>query len=290
MPHPTLQHPLLNREFKVLDHGSVTLVDFMGTDQDIIATARNCYKTAVKRSDDETLLRYLMRHFHSTPFERCRIALHVKLPIFVERQWVRHRTAGQNEVSGRYSELPEETYLPPHEDVCYQSAENRQGRSGVVDAVAYEKFRQGCLESSSVAFENYHEALADNIARETARINLPLSTYTEKTWWMDLHNIMHFLSLRMDSHAQKEIRVYADIIGKEIIAQLYPMTWQAFLDYRLNAEKFSAPELTLLSKVLIGRVAWKDLRATLGSQYVPEGMSKRECTEFVAKMDKLIPQ
>lgn len=290
MPHPSLQHPLLNQEFSVLDHGSVTLVDFMGTDDDIVRSARNSYKKGTKHvSNDETLIRFLMRHRHTTPFERCQIALHVKLPIFVERQWARHRTAGWNEVSARYSELPEETYVPEPDDVCVQSSTNKQGRAEPVSDEIYEVFRKNVGVTTGFAFESYRKALSANISRETARINLPLSTYTEKTWWVNLHNLFHFLSLRMDSHAQKEVRVYADVIGNEIISQLYPMAWRAFLDYRLNAVTFSAPELSLLATLLRhpNVAEYIDMMKRAAHNYVWTEERSRERDEFFAKIDKL---
>ncbi len=288
--HPSLQHPLLEQEFAVLDHGSIMLVDFMGTEEDIVRSARNSYKKGTKHvSDDETLLRYLMRHRHTTPFERCQIAFHVKLPIFVERQWARHRTAGWNEVSGRYSELPEETYVPEPEDVCLQSKTNRQGRAEQAGVEQFTQFLKHCELATQTAFNGYHADLENDIARETARINLPLSTYTEKTWWVNLHNMLNFLSLRMDSHAQKEVRVYADILGNEIIAKLFPKSWQAFLDYRLNAVTLSGPEWQIFGKVLnaVGMTA-EELSRLCGDRVLwPENASQRERNELAEKIGRL---
>lgn len=290
VPHPTLSHPLLEKEFPVLDHGSIMLVDFMGTEEDITRSARNSYKKGTKHvSDDETLLRYLMRHRHTTPFERCQVALHVKLPIFVERQWARHRTAGWNEVSARYSELPEETYTPEPEDVCLQSKTNRQGRAEQADSGTYHKFLKHCELSRINAFGAYHDDLANDIARETARINLPLSTYTEKTWWVNLHNLLGFLSLRMDSHAQKEVRVFADIIGHEIVAKLFPKTWLAFLDYRLNAMSLSWPEWKIIGHVLQSmNVTAEEFSRLCGDRSLwPENASQRERNELSEKIGRL---
>ncbi len=268
------------------------LVDFMGTEADILTSARNSYKGGTKQvSDDETLLRYLMRHRHSTPFERCQIALHVKLPIFVERQWARHRTAGLNEVSGRYSELPDETYIPTAEDVCYQSKTNRQGRAEPVSEDIYTQFVSGCESIRDDAFSGYQMDLELGVSRETARINLPLSTYTEKTWWINLHNMLNFLSLRMDGHAQKEIRVFADLIGQQIIAELFPKTWQAFLDYRLNAVTFSAIELKCLAAFLLQSHSEHDaMKQQMLAHHDPWSSAGRcrERDEFIQKIDSLL--
>lgn len=290
MPHESLSHPLIGQTFPVLDHGSVTLVDFMGTDADIVDAARNSYKKGTKRvSDDETLIRYLMRHRHSTPVECCVVKLHVKLPIFVERQWARHRTAGWSEVSARYSILPEETHTPEPEDVCFQSDDNKQGRSGQVPEDLYNVFLQHCETTSQAAFMAYHDDLTNGVARETARINLPLSTYTEKTWWINLHNMFHLLGLRMDSHAQKEIRVYADIIGNEIISQLFPKAWQAFLDYHLNAVRLTAIEWRILSEFMKSQpVAGTEMVEFAEQRELwPENASKRERNEFAEKVGRL---
>lgn len=226
---------LIGKKFPVLNHGHVVLVDVMGNDGAIVDAARTCYQKGTRPvSDDRTLLRFLMRHRHTSPFESCSIKFHIKLPIFVERQWARHRTAGWNEVSARYSELPEETYVPTPESVCVQSATNRQGRGDTMEEYA-EEFIRHSNEHAAKSFEVYHADLKQEVARELARINLPLSTYTEKVWWTNLHNLLHFLALRMDSHAQKEIRDYATVIGERIVKPLFPITYEAFEDYRLGA-------------------------------------------------------
>jgi len=241
---------LKGKKFPVLDHGHVILVDYMGCDADIVQAARTSYqKGTTHTSDDRTLIRYLMRHRHSSPIECCTIKLHIKLPIFVERQWARHRTAGFNEVSARYSELPEEYYIPEEEDVQAQSNTNRQGRGDGLDTGVVEEFLSGTKTTGKEVFERYHEDLNNGVARELARINLPLGTYTEKVWWCNLYNVLHFLSLRMDSHAQWEIRQYANIIGNEIIKPLFPAIWEAFEDYRLNSMQLTALDVGVIQRL-----------------------------------------
>lgn len=239
---------LIGKKFPVLNHGHIVLVDVMGDDQAIVDAARTCYqKGTTHTSDNRTLLRYLMRHRHTSPFEACQIKFHIKLPIFVERQWARHRTAGWNEVSARYSELPEEIYLPDPSEVCAQSTTNRQGRGDTFPPERAEAFVEDTAALGKAAFEQYHDNLEEGMARELARINLPLGTYTEKVWWISLHNILHFLGLRMDSHAQAEIRAYATIIGEQIIKPLFPMVWEAFEDYRLGGMFLTAIEQRVLT-------------------------------------------
>lgn len=296
--------------FPVLDHGHVILLDVMGSDRDVLDAARTSYlsnkdrevpQSEVLGPDDVRLLRYLVRNRHTSPLESCTLKFHVKLPIFVERQWARHRTAGWNEVSARYSELPEEYYVPEHEDIQPQSGANKQGRSdtdsippGIKDDMVA-RLRSGMKS----AFADYHKFLGEGVSREVSRVGLPLATYTEKVWWINLHNLLHFLSLRMDSHAQKEIRVYADVIGNEVVSRLFPVTWQAFLDYRLNALSLSAQDAQLLSD--INRGVWNTLRHHLSVYgYVtlasvspgvapPFAVTKvsREGEEFAAKLSRL---
>lgn len=245
------KNELIGQKFEVLDHGHVILMDYMGSDQDIVQAARTSYQKGTRPiSDGRTLIRYLIRHHHSTPLESAIIKLHVKLPIFVERQWARHRTAGWSEVSARYSELPEETYIPKPEDVCQQSTSNKQGGGETVDWDTASDFRFGCAKVSRASFEHYHRDLESGVSREQARINLPLSTYTEKVWWMNLHNLLHFLKLRMDSHAQKEIRDYANVIGNEIVRPLFPLVWEAFEDYRLGAVTLSRLDVAMLQRLV----------------------------------------
>lgn len=238
---------LIGKKFSVLDHGHIVIMNVMGNDQEVVQAARTAYQQGTKHtSDDETLLRYLMRHRHSSPFESCFLKFHIKLPIFVERQWARHRTAGWNEVSARYSELPEEYYVPKPDEVRRQSTSNKQGSEGKIDEMDALRFNADTGEAGHVAFTQYQQHLASGVAREMARINLPLGAYTEKVWWINLHNLLHLLGLRMDSHAQKEIRDYANVIGNEIIKPLFPLTWQAFVDYRLESMTLSRLDIELI--------------------------------------------
>lgn len=240
---------LKTTRFPVLDHGFVQLVDCMGSDQAIEDNARISYQTGTRKiNETRGLLRYLMRHRHSTPFESAYLKFHIKLPIFVERQWARHRMHSWNEVSARYSELPEEYYVPETDAIRQQSKVNKQGREEPLDIADAMIFQRVAKEAAKCEFEIYHQRLNDGVARELARINLPLSTYTEKMWSGNLHNLLHFLSLRMDSHAQWEIRQYANIIGNEIVAKLFPLTWEAFAQYRLEAMQLSYLEIQVIQR------------------------------------------
>jgi thymidylate synthase (FAD) len=285
---------LRGQKFPVLDHGHVVFMDHMGSDPDIVQAARTSYQTGTTHtSDNSTLLRYLMRHRHSSPFESATIKLHIKLPIVVERQMARHRTAGWNEVSGRYSELPDECYLPKHQDVCYQSSTNRQGGTEPLDNDQTTFFLDRQREVQQLAHRYYQHDLDNGVARETARNSLPLSTYTEKVWWINLHNMLHFLCLRMDHHAQNEIRQYANTIGREIVAKLFPDTWEAFLDYRLFAMQLSSTDIGVIEAVM-------SIHREVGDSGVPprsswmEQMPERwkparcrERDEFFAKIERL---
>jgi thymidylate synthase (FAD) len=269
---------------KCLDHGHVKLVDVMGNDATIVAAARNSVDGLGVQltSDERTLIRFLMRHRHTTPFEAVVFTVQMKIPIFVARQLVRHRTQSLNELSARYSELPEEYYVPLPENINLQADKNKQGRNDEVmeDADHYAKeFRNEAAE----AFTYYQGRLADGMARELARINLPLSTYTQ--WWstMSLHNAFHMLGLRKDAHAQFETRVFADAIG-EIIRSFCPLAYEAFEDYRLNAMTFSATELKVLRGVMSAMSV--DAIATLIS--AQPNFSKRERDEFIGKLKKLV--
>lgn len=274
------------RKFPVLDKGWVCLVDRMGDDAAIVQAARTSYGEGTKKtSDHETLIRYLMRHKHSSPFECCQIKLQMRLPIFVERQKARHRTAGWNEVSGRYSELPEEFYVPEAEDIQAQSATNKQGRGDSLNDMIVAGFQAKCRASGEQAFEDYRTSLSNGVAREVARINLPLSTYTEKVWWVNLHNMLHFLALRMAPDAQQEIREYATIIGEQIVKPLFPLTWQAFLDYRFNALQLTALDIGVIQKM----GGEKENRAGFMQACPPQWQSERcrereECWEKLLKL------
>ena len=272
---------LLDKEFKVLDHGFVRLVDYMGSDSAIARAARVSYGEGTKKvSEDRALLRYLMRQRHTSPFEMVEFKFHVKLPIFVARQWIRHRSASVNEYSGRYSIMKEEFYLPGPEDIRYQSTVNKQGRSDEeVPDETKAKLLDYLVGSQKEAYEAYSDYVEQGLARELARINLPLSLYTEWYWKIDLHNLFHFLRLRMDVHAQKEIREYA-VVMADIVKTVCPMSYEAFLDYSVNSVQFSAVELR----------AVKDRLADISldqEELVKRGLSKREAAEFLEKLRKI---
>lgn len=284
-------------ETPVLDHGHVRLIDVMGNDAAVVQAARVSYGAGTKTvREDRDLIRYLVRQRHTSPLEMIEIKLHVKLPIFVERQWVRHRMASINEVSGRYSELPEEFYVPEADQVCYQSSDNKQGRSGALPLDQANHIRSNMKARGSDEFKHYRFVLEQGVARETARINLPLSTYTEKYWKIDGHNLLHFLSLRADGHAQTEIQKYAEAILK-ILEDWVPIVHEAFLDYRKYAQTFSRAEMRVLHEVIQdwldyrreGAIAEGDLNpddtARLGLLHlIGDSMSKREVREFVEKL------
>lgn len=265
--------------YEVLDHGELELLDFMGSDETIEMAARISYSAgrARKVSDREKLLRHLMRHRHTSPFEMAELMFRVKCPIFVARQWMRHRTGSFNEISARYSELPEEFHMP--EEWRGQSKSNKQGSEG---SISYDPRNTPAKDggeyvlSEEESFDEYGRRLEAGIAREQARGCLPMSTYTEFVWKTNLHNLLHFLSLRMDPHAQEEIRVYAEIIGNEIVKSLFPITWQAFLDYRMNSVTFTAAEMPLLFSSLTNKAV------------VVEGLTDRETREYQSKMDKVL--
>lgn len=263
----------------VLDHGHVTLIDYMGNDQAIEQAARISFNSEGRTPDDTSkLLRYMFNHRHTSPTEQCHLRLHVKLPIFVERQWARHRTGKWNEASARYQKLPEEAYMPDANQVCYQSTENKQGRAGRVEMQYNDWFRDTLDSVNKDAFNVYEQAAKDGVALETARLALPVNTYTEKIWCMDLHNLFHFLSLRMDSHAQWEIRQYANVIG-DIVKAWAPISYQAFMDYEFNARRFSAVELD----ALLSYFSDEDRRLILNDAR-RLGLKGRELTEFEKKL------
>jgi len=272
---------LLGREFKVLDHGFVRLIDYMGTDAAIVQAARVSYgKGTRKVSRDRELIRYLLRHRHTSPFEMVEFKFHVKLPIFVARQWIRHRTANVNEYSGRYSVMREEFYHPDPEQLRRQSEVNRQARSDdpMPDSLKNEFFgHQDKLES--LAFGEYSRFIEAGLARELARINLPLSMYTEWYWKIDLHNLLHFLRLRLDEHAQYEIRVYAETMA-EIVKTACPLTYEAFDDYVRDAVTFSAAELKVLKPLLAG------FEPEEGALEAAK-LGKLESLEFIEKLKKV---
>jgi thymidylate synthase (FAD) len=267
----------LHEAVPVLDAGFVRVVDYMGDDAAIVQAARVSYGRGTKAArDDRGLIRYLMRHWHSTPFEMCEIKLHVKLPIFVARQWIRHRTANVNEYSARYSILDREFYTPAPEHLAAQSSTNRQGRGAVLEGAEAEAALALLRDEAGRAFDAYDRLLGQDgagLARELARMALPLSTYTQWYWKTDLHNLFHFLRLRADPHAQYEIRVYADAIGALVRAWV-PHAWEAFEDYRLGAATFSRPAMACLRRMLAGETVTQET----------SGMPPGEWREFEAAL------
>jgi len=245
---------LLDHQIPVLDKGFVRLVDYMGGDDRIVQTARVSYGEGTKTvRQDAGLIDYLLRHEHTSPFEHVIFELHCKMPIFVARQWIRHRTARLNEISGRYSVMKDEFYLPPREQITLQSIDNKQGReSESVPAELQDKVLELLKSDQSSSYKNYKEIINDGIARELARINLPLSMYTEWYWQMDLKNMLHFLKLRMDSHAQWEIQEYARAIAK-IVQAVCPKAYESFERHILRGAKFSSDEIAAINALIDGK-------------------------------------
>ena len=270
---------LLGKRIDCLDKGFVRLIDVMGDDAAIVQAARVSYGSGTKKVlEDRGLIRYLLRHAHTTPFEMVEFKFHVKLPIFVARQWIRHRTANVNEYSGRYSEMKDEFYTPHPNDIRPQSVANKQGRSD-------ETLPEGMAEQAANAFKSgqdeayaqYQEFLEQGIAREIARINLPVSNYTEWYWKIDLHNLFHFLRLRIDAHAQYEIRVFAEAIA-ELVQPFVPYAWEAFEDYVLNAHRMTAPELKVMKHLL------ESMEFPSDETLTELGLKGRGAVEFKDKM------
>jgi len=292
---PTVQalEDVLYEPQHVLDHGFVRVVDYMGDDAAVVQAARVSYgRGTTKLRDDRGLIRYLMRHRHTTPFEMCEIKLHVKLPIFVARQWIRHRTANVNEYSARYSILDREFYPPAPAQLGEQAQSNRQGRGTPLTADQSDRVLQLLREDAERCYDHYEELLNEapsdgsegkgerkprregepQLARELARMNLTLNYYTQWYWKVDLHNLLHFLSLRVDDHAQYEIRVYAEIIG-QLTERWVPLSWEAFSDYRLHGAVLSKLEIEALRQRLSGK----------SPDYAALGLSAREQREFLLK-------
>jgi len=239
------KHNLIGKEIKCLDHGFIRLVDYMGDDSSIVQAARVSYGKGTKTvREDTTLIRYLMRHQHTSPFEMVELKFHIRLPIFVARQWIRHRTANVNEYSGRYSEMTDDFYIPELDQIRTQDEVNKQGRSNnPIDPEIAKNILESMEQHQKQSYSEYLSYLEKGVAREIARINLPLSSYTEWYWKIDLHNLFRFLKLRLDWHAQYEIRVYAQAIA-DIVKELFPISYQAFSDYVLNSVTFSYAELS----------------------------------------------
>ena len=279
-PKPTLRavsegmEAHLYKAHEVLDHGFVRVIDYMGDDAAICQAARVSYGKGTKSvSNDEGLIRYLMRHWHSTPFEMCEIKLHVKLPVFVARQWIRHRTANVNEYSARYSILDREFYIPEPQHVAAQSTVNNQGRGEALTGDEAARVLEILKADAARCYDHYAQMISQEgqagLARELARMNLPANIYTQWYWKVDLHNLFHFLRLRADQHAQYEIRVYAQKIC-EIVADWVPFAYAAFEDYRVGGETLSARALDCVRRMLKGEEVTQE----------NSGMSKGEWREF----------
>ena len=279
---------MLYTPLEVLDHGFVRVIDYMGDDSAIVQAARVSYGRGTRRvSEDAGLIRYLMRHRHSTPFEMCEIKYHVKLPIFIARQWIRHRTANVNEYSARYSILDREFYIPAPEQLAAQSVVNRQGRGAVLEGEEAAEVLALLRDDAARNYDHYaamlNEDAAGNpvdparqgLARELARMNLTLNTYTQWYWKTDLHNLLGFLSLRADAHAQYEIRVYADAMLKTVEAWV-PLAAAAFRDYRLGAATLSSGMLTVVKRMLAGEAVTQEA----------SGLNKREWTELMGVLGR----
>ena len=279
-PRPTLRavsdgmEAHLYRAHPVLDHGFIRVIDYMGDDSAIVQAARVSYGVGTKHiQNDEGLIRYLMRHWHSTPFEMCEIKLHVKLPVFVARQWIRHRTANVNEYSARYSILDREFYIPAPDQLAAQSVVNNQGRGELLTGAEAARVLETLKHDASTMYDHYEEMLSQDgqqgLARELARMNLPMNIYTQWYWKVDLHNLFHFLRLRADAHAQYEIRVYAEAIAA-CVKDWLPLAFAAFEDYRMGGVTLSGKAIAVLKRRLAGEVVGQE----------DSGMSKGEWREF----------
>ncbi len=278
---------ILGKTFPVLNDGFVRVVDYMGNDSTIVQAARVSYGDGTKKvSQDRGLIRYLLRHRHTTPFEMCSVTLHVRVPMDAWRQWIRHRTASVNEISTRYSIAIDAAQQTDPKEWRIQAVDNKQGSDGFVDQQSGQALTDQETELHNTIRGVYNGRLEQGIAREQARKDLPLATYTEAYWKMDLHNLLHFLALRMDSHAQKEIRDYATIIGEEIVAKWVPSCWEAFLDYRFNSTGMSRMESELLAAINLDNNQAIALAKEFG--WLEEGKNglknHRERVEFEAKL------
>ncbi|UUV44261.1 ThyX-like thymidylate synthase [Rhodobacter phage RcMcLean] len=277
----------LGHAYPILDRGFIRVIDYLGDDAAIVQAARVSYGKGTKSvSQDEGLIRYLMRHWHSTPFEMCELKLHVKLPIFVARQWIRHRTANVNEMSARYSILDNEFYIPAPHDLAAQSQVNNQGRGTVLTGTEAQTVLDMLRDEAARSYSTYEELMREDpeagklgLARELARMNLPTNIYTQWYWKVDLHNLFHFLRLRADAHAQFEIRAYAEVIC-DIVKSWVPLAYRAFEDYRLNAVTMSSMEIEALREYF---KACQPDREDDGWPE-PKGLSDREAGEFFRKI------
>ncbi|MFA5804637.1 MAG: FAD-dependent thymidylate synthase [Melioribacteraceae bacterium] len=282
---------ILGKKFPVLDDGFIRVVDYMGGDESIVQAARVSYGKGTKKvSEDGGLIRYLLRNFHTTPFEMSEIKLHVRVPMDTWRQWIRHRTANVNEYSTRYSIAIDASQKTSSGEWRIQAIDNKQGSEGFFDNTIGSKLTEREEELQQFAREIYQERLQLGVAREQARKDLPLSTYTEAYWKIDLHNLLNFLALRMDNHAQFEIRSYANVIGNEIVSRWCPIAWEAFKDYRMNSMNFSSLELQILKQLVTGN---KQAALKLAEEFgwlnkINDKLSKnRERIELEEKLETL---
>ncbi|WP_022728347.1 FAD-dependent thymidylate synthase [Fodinicurvata sediminis] len=279
---------ILFQPLPVLDHGFVRVIDYMGDDAAIVQAARVSYGRGTRKvSEDRGLIRYLMRHRHTTPFEMCEIKYHIKLPIFVARQWIRHRTANVNEYSGRYSVMDKEFYIPAPDHLAAQSRSNRQGRGDVLEGAEAAEVLDILKEDSRRAYADYEKILNETeegevldanrqgLARELARMNLPVNFYTQWYWKVDLHNLLHFLSLRADPHAQYEIRAYAEVM-LETVKRWTPLAYEAFSDYVMGGTHISKQGLEILRRMLDGEEVTQET----------SGLSPREWRELLASLGR----
>ena len=277
---------ILYKQFKVLDSGFIRVMDYMGDDTAIIQSARVSYGEGTKKvSNDKGLIRYLMKNWHTTPFEMCEIKLHIKLPIFIARQWIRHRTANVNEYSARYSILDKEFYIPKPQHMSSQSTTNKQGRGSNLSKKDTERFLKILKDDAERNYKHYEDMLNENqsgeiknddktgLSRELARINLTLNTYTQWYWKIDLHNLLHFLYLRDDPHAQYEIQAYAEIILNKIVKRWVPYTYDAFKEFQLESYNLSKTAIEIIKKRLQGKKI----------NYEKSGLSRREWIELINK-------
>jgi len=282
---------ILGQAFPVLDDGFVRLIDYMGNDDSIVQAARVSYGKGTKSvSDDRGLIRYLMRHRHTTPFEMCEVKLHVRVPMDLWRQWIRHRTANVNEYSTRYSLAIDTARTTGPDEWRLQSEINRQGSEGGLDPEAGQRLTDRETQTQNFLKEIYEERIELGVAREQARKDLPLSTYTEAYWKIDLHNLLHFLNLRMDHKAQLEIRLYAETIGEKIVQKWVPMAWEAFMDYRHGSVNLSSDEVKILSVLNSGRKEEADKMLTEAGFTVADGDTVKptlEGRELAGKMERM---
>jgi thymidylate synthase (FAD) len=274
MPRTTVPEAeaLLDQEIKVLDKGFVRLVDYMGGDQRIVQAARVSYGEGTKSvRQDRALIHYLIKHWHTSPFEQVQLTFHCKMPIFIARQWIRHRTARLNEISGRYSIMKDEFYVPEPQQVAFQSSNNKQGRADSLPLEEAMAIIEQMEQDQKEAYTEYTGMIEKGVARELARTNLPVSLYTEWYWQIDLHNLFHFIRLRMDAHAQYEIRVYAEALA-QCAKAVAPFAYEAFEEHILGSVAFSKAECAALARMLDGSEA---------------GLEERPMKAFMEKVEKL---